>query len=104
MMKLTRLVAIAVLAVSGTALAQAVPTKVGFNARLTNTSGAPLSGSHNVIFSLFSASTGGSQVWTETYSTLGFAADGTITVELGTNTPLTPSIFDGNQLYLEISV
>jgi hypothetical protein len=80
-----------------------VPSTVHFNARLTDSSGAPVSGSHQVQLELFDAPTGGTSVWSET-TTQTFSAAGTVSIEMGTTTPLTSSIFSGSKLYLQIKV
>jgi len=81
-----------------------VPSQVSFNARLVDTTGAPVSGVHRLQFTLYTAPTGGTNQWQETYSTANFASDGTISLGLGSSTALTPAILSGAQLYLEISV
>lgn len=81
-----------------------VPTKVQFNARITDTAGAPVTGSHSVFVSLFAAPTGGTATWTESYATVAFTNDGLAFLELGTNVPLNTTVFDGTKLYLELTI
>ena len=89
---------------SGLALAQMVPGSIAFNARLTDTGGAPVAGSHALTFGLFDQGSGGGAVWTESVSGATFSTDGVTFVELGAVTPLTTSALDGRKLYLEVSV
>jgi hypothetical protein len=84
------------------ALAQTVPQRISFTAKLTGSSG-PVTGNHAFIFTLFDAATGGTPAWTETWGTLGVEA-GMVYAELGTNRALTPTIFNGAPLFLEVSV
>ncbi len=92
----------AALCLAGSALAQAVPTKVNFSGRIVD-SGAPVTGSRDFVFKLFPTIMGGSEVWTE--PRMGVAiVDGAANVDLGAITPLTAAIFDGQTLYLEVSV
>ncbi len=97
-------VAVAVLS-SAVALAQGnVPDRITFNGRLTDTAGQPVTGTHALVFNLFDVASGGTALWSETYASTSFTADGLAFVELGTNTPLTSTILDGRKMYLEISV
>jgi hypothetical protein len=48
--------------------AVSVPTKVGYEGYLTDAFGAPLSGSHTLVFNLYSAATGGTSLWNETHT------------------------------------
>lgn len=92
----------AALCLAGSALAQAVPTKVNFAGRIVD-SGAPVTGSRDFVFKLFPTIMGGSEVWSETR--MGVAVvDGAVNVDLGASTPLTATILDGQTLYLEVSV
>ncbi len=102
-MRTQRWILVAVALSSLIAVAQ-VPTKVQFNARITDTSGAPVTGSHSVFVSLFAAPTGGTATWTESYATVSFSSDGLAFLELGTNVPLSTTVFDGSKLYLELTI
>ena len=98
-------IGLAVFLASTVSFAQpAVPERISFNGRLRDAAGAPVTGTHALVFSLFDVATGGVALWSETYSAGAFTADGLTFVELGTNTPLTTTILDGRKLFLEISV
>ncbi len=86
----------------GVAFAQGVPQRLSFTGNLTN-SGAPETGTHNFIFRLFDAPTNGTQAWTETQNNLTIT-NGMVYATLGVNTPLTPTIFNGATLYLEVQI
>lgn len=98
-------VALTALGVSAGALAQGtVPERISFNARMTDTSGLPVSGTHSVVFGLFDTDVGGAALWTETQSSVSFSADGLAYAELGSSTPLTSTLLDGRRLFLELTV
>lgn len=84
------------------ALAQAVPTQVNFTARMVE-SGAPVQGTRDFVFKLFPTLAGGTEAWMETRGAVP-VVDGTVNVDLGASTPLTSAIFDGQMLYLEVTV
>ncbi len=101
---MTQTLAVIACLTSSLALAQTVPGSISFNARLTDTSGAPITGSHTLAFGLYTTGSGGAAVWTETISGAGFSTEGITFAELGASTPLTTAAIDGSKLYLEVSV
>lgn len=101
---MNRLFAVLVSLTSSLVLAQTVPGSISFNARLTDTGGAPVTGSHALSFGLYSQTTGGAAVWTEMVANASFSTDGLVYVELGSTTALTPAALDGSKLYLEVQV
>lgn len=90
--------------------AQAVnpPTLMNFQGRLTNTAGNIVAdGSYNMIFSIYSAASGGTQLWTETRDDVNRVAvtSGLFSVKLGEVNPLPASIFQSNSaLYFDIQL
>lgn len=90
--------------------AQAVnpPTLMNFQGRLTNTAGNIVAdGSYNMIFSIYSAASGGTQLWTETRDTTNRVAvtSGLFSVKLGEVNPLSANIFESNSaLYFDIQL
>jgi hypothetical protein len=89
------------LLVANLALA-AIPKKVNYQARLTDTdTGEPITGTHSMTFRIYTTSTGGSAAWSETKSVTA-DANGVIATILGSTTPITMS-FDGS-MWLEIVV
>jgi Phage Tail Collar Domain len=88
--------------ITPTALAAAVPASVGYQGRLYDQNGNPVSGTMSVIFSLYASATGGTAVWTETQS-VSFA-DGYFAVQLGSVTTFGSTAFDGTVRYLGVKV
>ena len=92
------------LTLTGSALAQvqAVPPLMDFQGRLSKPNGTPLAdGTYSVTFSLWSAVSGGTQVWAETDSVT--ARNGAFAVLLGKTTALTDSVFSG-PVFLQIQI
>ncbi|MFH1389814.1 MAG: hypothetical protein ABIH56_03745, partial [Candidatus Margulisiibacteriota bacterium] len=84
-------------------VAFAVPTKMNFQGKLTDSGGNPITTAVEVKFSIFDASSGGTELWTETIS--GLTPDqGLMNQELGLTTPLTSGVFGGDTRYLAIKV
>lgn len=85
-----------------------VPTKINFQGRLADSSGNVVAnGSYNVKFLLYTASSGGSSVWSETRENNGtdtrvVVTDGLFSVQLGDATSIPASLFASGNLYLEI--
>lgn len=96
-----------ILWVSG-AKAVAPPTTMSFQGRLTNTAGNIVAdGQYNMVFAIYSVSSGGSSLWTETRETTNrvTVTNGLFSVRLGEVTPLTASIFSSNSsLYFGIQI
>ena len=91
------------LALSQSVLAAApVPATVGYQGRLYDQSGNPISGTLSVVFSLYAAASGGTAVWSETQSISVTA--GYFMVQLGSVTPFGTSAFDGTVRYLGVKV
>jgi Phage Tail Collar Domain len=90
------------LGVSGATLAATAPATVGYQGRLYDQSGAPITGTLSVEFALYSTASGGTPVWNETQS-VAFA-DGYFTVQLGSVTAFGASAFDGTVRYLGVTV
>ena len=101
---MTKTLAVIACLTSGLALAQTVPGSITFNARLNDTGGTPVTGSHALGFGLYDTSTGGAALWTESVAGASFSTEGLAYVELGAVTPLTTSALDGRKLFLEVSV
>lgn len=84
-------------------LAQAqVPSKLPYQGRLLKTDSTPETGVVPMTFGLYSASSGGSPLWSETQS-LGLS-DGYYAALLGDATALPLGVFTGSALYLGISI
>lgn len=100
----TRILAILVLCgAAATAFAQGAPSTVSFVARLSD-GGQPVSGSHDFVFAIYDAPTGGTQLWSEARNGLTVPQDGLLYLDLGSVTPLTSAILNGSPRYLEITL
>src|SRR3989339_377520 len=81
----------------------AVPSKMNFQGKLTDSGGNPITSAVEVVFTIYDASSGGTVLWTETIA--GLTPDqGLINQELGLATPITSGIFSGDTRYLAIKV
>lgn len=79
------------------------PQRFNYQARLTDPSGIPLTGTHSCTFSIYSAPTGGTLLFTETASLS--ISDGVANHPVGSVQPLPLAIFSGaSTLYLQVSV
>lgn len=105
--------ALAVLLAAGAAQAQAVPTSLGYEGRLLDAQGNPVTGVHSFAFSLFGEASapadGGAAppLWTDTLQVA--VVDGLYSVRLGADAnhpPIDAALLAGaaGQLYLEIAV
>ncbi len=80
----------------------AAPSRLGYQGRLANASGLPITANLNISFRLYDVASGGAVLWSETQSAVPVDG-GNLAVELGAVTPL-PSTIWGRQLYLGIQV
>jgi hypothetical protein len=97
-------VAIVTLGLAATATAAAdAPATMAVQGVLANTDGTPVDGDTTMRFGLYTADTGGTELWNETQSVL--VADGLFTVYLGDTTVLDLALFrDNGAVYLGVSV
>ncbi|MCD6595550.1 hypothetical protein J7L68_07745 [bacterium] len=80
-----------------------VPHLISYQGRLTNGSGVPLTGNHNITFRLYDASVGGTMLWSETQNTT-LNSDGLYNVMLGDGTPFPISVDFSIPYWLAVSV
>jgi len=73
----------------------AIPQLINYQGQLTSPGGAPLDTTVTMTFKLYSVASGGTSVWTETYSPV-IVSEGLFNVQLGLVTPL-PDLFDVNR-------
>lgn len=90
-----------VLVVASSARADA-PGALGYQGRLIDGNGAPVTGMVTLAFSVWDAPTGGNRLWTEA-QTLALT-EGFYATLLGAATPLPDAVFDGTARYLELDV
>jgi hypothetical protein len=81
---------------------QAQTATFTYQGRLAGTNG-PVTGTANLTFRIFTASSGGAQLWQETTNGVP-VADGLFAVELGNATPIIGPVLDGIDRWLEIVV
>jgi hypothetical protein len=83
----------------------AINPQINFQGKLTNTDGTNVTnGTYSIVFSIYTVSSGGSNVWTETQPSVS-VTDGVFRVALGSVTALPGSVdFNTNALYLGIKV
>ncbi|MBS2029534.1 MAG: collagen-like protein [Deltaproteobacteria bacterium] len=97
----------ATLLLAGTAFA-GVPQQLTYQGRLFDQNGNPLNASATITVDVFAALTGGSSLWTETYSsgTSGAVAvvEGFYSLNLGTQTAFPANLWDGTTRYLQLTV
>jgi len=98
------LLAIAFALATPTAIQADVPGKINFQGILKDGSGNPVAdGSYSVLFTIYDAPTGGSSLWSQSYSVT--TSNGLFTVLLGDGpTPITAGTFDDSSRYLGIQV
>ena len=80
---------------------------IAYQGRLADTAGSPLTGTYNMIFRLYSVSSGGTPLWEEQWTGSNGAAvsDGLFNVMLGSLTPIPQAVItDHDQLFLGITV
>ncbi len=80
----------------------AVPDTVSFTGRVSDGNG-PIDGTVNLGFQIYTAPTGGTLMWEETYSGVS-ASNGLVYVNLGSQDPLDTAVFTGADVYLQVIV
>ena len=95
---------VAALALAGANATAAVPASLSFTARLADDkTGDPIKGQHRLAFALFSQEAGGNALWNEARD-VAIDDDGLVFSDLGGVTALSPTLFDGKKLWLEVKV
>ncbi len=82
--------------------AQAVPNLITYQGLLNDQNGVPVTGSVAFVFSIYTSSTGGTALWTESQTIA--VSNGIFTAQLGSVTALPTSVFGTDVLYLGIKV
>jgi hypothetical protein len=78
-----------------------IPKLINYQGMLTDGSGTPLSGLHDIVFKIYNAELGGTEKWSETQSSVS-VANGLFNVILGSSSPLDLDFSEG--YWLEITV
>jgi len=63
----------------------------------------PVTGTRNMTFAIYTVETGGTDAWTETQNNVPIA-DGLFNVLLGSVNPIQPSVFDGENRWLGVTI
>lgn len=80
----------------------AVPPLINYQGKLKHSNGNPATGTKNMTFTLYTHPQNGLVLWSETQAVT--FDDGTYSVNLGSVTPLSDSVFDADQLWVGIVV
>lgn len=92
-----------VLGIAASLTAQSpVPNRIPCQGRLTLQAGGNANGSYSMRFSLYSAASGGTALWTETQAVA--VNNGLFTVSLGASVALTAAVFEAGPLWLGMQV
>ncbi len=81
----------------------ATPGLINYQGHLRDSNGNAFAGQAALKFTIYDAETGGNNLWTETYLNVPVNA-GNFAVKLGTNTPLSTTVFSGAGRYLQLDV
>ncbi|MBX3010936.1 MAG: hypothetical protein KF832_05490 [Caldilineaceae bacterium] len=79
------------------------PSLINYQGHLRDINGDPFTGQAALRFTIYDAEVGGNNLWSETYQNLPINA-GNFSVNLGTSTPLTATVFSSALRYLQLSV
>jgi len=90
------------LCLAGGLFAQAPGTFI-YQGRITNIAGEPITDSNTVVFTIYPDSVEGFPLWTEVLTVVP-DAEGVFTIELGTKTLLSSTVFNGAKRYLALKV
>src|SRR5262245_58018008 len=101
-MRLMRTV-FSIVALFMSALAFAVPQQLNYQGQLTSPSGTPLDTTVSMTFKLYTDSTAGSLLWTESRPSI-VVTDGLFNVRLGQLTALTDVILNQSPVWLGITI
>ena len=93
---------LAVLLVPASGIAS-TPGLINFQGLLLDSGGQPVNGDVDLVFTLYSALTTGSPLWSESHDDVA-VQDGVYDVALGSTTPITPAVLETGSVYLEIAV
>ena len=96
------LILIGLLMVPSNSVLAAFNQQINYQAKLTDSANTAVAdANYSIVFSLYTTSTGGSAIWTETQTVT--TTSGLLSVMLGSVSALTPNIFD-QTLYLGVKV
>ncbi|HSG99276.1 MAG TPA: hypothetical protein VLB27_04450 [candidate division Zixibacteria bacterium] len=79
------------------------PRTIGYQGRLTDGGGSPLTGVYSITFAIYDLPVGGSMLWSETQPAVS-VTDGLFSVEMGTVNQILNSVFSTSTRYLGVTV
>lgn len=97
------LIMASVVFITAPAVVADVPTLIGYQGVITDSEGEPITGVHNVTFTIYDAPTVGNDVWTET-QTVTFDDNGRFDVLLGEIGGITDDVFDDPVRWLAVQM
>ena len=80
-----------------------IPHLINYQGMLTDDSGNPLNGNYNLTFKIYSQSSGGAALWTETQNNVS-VENGLLNVIMGSVSPVPSSVFSDTLRFLGITV
>ncbi len=80
-----------------------VPQYINYQGKLTNATGAPVTGTLQMVFSIYADTITQTSIWSET-NTAVVVEKGIFNVLLGSVSPISYSVFDGSTRYLGVKV
>ena len=103
-MELKRLVNITLtLMLIGAVMVTAAPSLIDYQGYLEDDTGAPITDTLSITFTIYDASTGGNSKWSETQSSVEILG-GLFNVTLGSSTAILDTVFTGDTRYLAINL
>ncbi|MDI6795038.1 MAG: hypothetical protein QME81_19585 [bacterium] len=75
---------------------------INYQGRLLDAAGSPVTGSRDIVFTIYDAETGDSVLWQETRNIS--ITDGLFNVLLGEVSPISDSVFNGDSRFLGIKI
>ena len=82
----------------------AVPDRINYQAKLTDSDGVPLSGAQLIRVFIYEQAVGGTELWFEEHSAI-LTEDGVCNLQLGSQAPFPANLFvDYPVLYLEVRI
>src|SRR3989339_192974 len=82
----------------------AIPSRLSYEGRLTDSGGNPITSQRTVVFEIFDAVSGGSSVWGPESHSITPDSQGVFSVLLGGTTAITSTVFQSADRYLQVSV
>ena len=81
-----------------------IPELMSYQGYATDSGGTALDGSYDMVFKIYDSSSAGTKYWEETHTGVSVNS-GYFAAMLGSQgTPLTPSVFEGESRYLEVTI